>query len=261
MEKREKIEKLAQSKDEAMLLARVYDRISLAEQRGIPGCSSFLSPHEQALTEQLLRGMELHFFGGTPDAERRMCCWLPEYLDEDWLSSEDGPCAAVRAEFFAQDRLSHRDFLGALMGAGIKRETVGDIFVSEGQCDFLVTREILPYVLQNLSSAGRARLTLRELPLGEVCAPQAQIKSIRDTVSSLRLDSVLSSGFGLSRGKACEYIESGKAELNHLLCIKPDKPVAEGDVISVRGLGKIRLEEISGTTKKGRTGILISRFV
>lgn len=261
MEKREKIEKLAQDKDEAMLLARVYDRITAAEQRNIPAATAFLSPREQVLTEQLLRGMKLHFFGGCEQAERKLCCWLPDYLEEDWLWSEDGPCAAVRAEFYAQDKLSHRDFLGALMGAGIKRETVGDIFVSEGQCDFLVTREILPYVLQNLISAGRAKLTLRELPLAELSVPQAQVKTIRDTVASLRLDSIVSSGFGLSRGKAALYIESGKTELGHLPCMKADKPVAEGDVISVRGLGKIRLEEISGTTKKGRTGVVISRFV
>ena len=261
MEKREKIEKLAQDKDEAMLLARVYDRITLAAQRNIPAATCFLSPREQLLTQQLLRGTELHFFGGAAGTERNMCCWLPDYLDEGWLSSEDGPCAAVCAEFFAGDRLSHRDFLGALMGAGIKRETVGDIFVCEGRCDFLVTREILPYVLQNLTSAGRARLTLRELALSELEIPAAQVKTVRDTVSSLRLDSVVSAGFGLSRGKAALYIESGKAELNHMPCVKSDKTVCEGDVISVRGLGKIRLEELSGTTKKGRTGIVISRFV
>ena len=261
MEKRERIEKLTQDKDEAMLLARVYDRITAAEQRSIPAATAFLSPREQVLAAQLLRGTQPRFFGGTEAAERKMCVWLPDYLDEDWLRSEDGPCAAVRADFFAQDALSHRDFLGALMGAGIKRETVGDIFVSDGRCDFLVTREILPYVLQNLTSAGRAKLTLHEIPLDELSVPQAQIKTIRDTVASLRLDSVVSSGFGLSRGKAALYIESGKTELGHLPCMKADKPVAEGDVISVRGLGKIRLEEITGTTKKGRTGIVISRFV
>lgn len=261
MEKREKIEKLAQDKDEAMLLARVYDRIAGAEQRNIPAATAFLSPREQALTRQLLRGMHLSFFGGVPEAERSMCCWLPEYLDETWLSSEDGPCAAVRAAFFAHDWLTHRDFLGALMGAGIKRETVGDIFVREGACDFLVTREILPYVLQNLDQAGRTRLTLCEIPLSEVQRPEQQIRLIRDTVASLRLDSVVASGFGLSRGKAAAYIESGKAELAHLPCLKTDRPVIVGDVISIRGLGKIRLEEISGTTKKGRTGIVISRFL
>lgn len=244
-----------------MLLARVYDRITGAEQRNIPAATAFLSPREQALTQQLLRGMHLYFFGGVPGTERNMCCWLPEYLDETWLSSEDGPCAAVGAEFFAHDRLTHRDFLGALMGAGIKRETVGDIFVREGACDFLVTREILPYVLQNLDQAGRTRLTLRELPLSAVHRPEQQIRLIRDTVASLRLDSIVSSGFGLSRGKAAAYIESGKAELAHLPCLKTDRSVGIGDVISIRGLGKIRLEEISGTTKKGRTGIVISRFL
>lgn len=261
MEKREKIEKLTQDKDEIMLLARVYDRVTAAERRNVPTATAFLSAREQALTQQLLRGTELHFFGGTDGAERKMCCWLPDYLDEAWLLSEEGPCAAVRAEFFARDSLTHRDFLGALMGAGIKRETVGDIFVSEGQCDFLVTREILPYVLQNLTSAGRAKLTLRQLALSELRVPEEKVRTVRDTVASLRLDSIVSAGFSISRAKAALYIESGKTELAHLPCVKTDRAVAEGDVISVRGLGKIRLEEITGTTRKGRTGVKISRFV
>ena len=261
MEKREKIEKLAQDKDEAMLLARVYDRITLAAQRNIPAATCFLSPREQLLTQQLLRGTELHFFGGAAGTERNMCCWLPDYLDEGWLSSEDGPCAAVCAEFFAGDRLSHRDFLGALMGCGIKRETVGDIYVSEGSCDFLVTREILPYVLQNLTDAGRTRLHLEQIPLSALEAPEQKTKQIRGTVSSLRLDGVVAEGFALSRSRAAEVIAAGKTELNYTLCTKPDRLVAEGDVISVRGLGKMRLEAVGGNTKKGRISIEICRYI
>ena len=261
MEKREKIEKLAQDKDEAMLLARVYDRITLAAQRNIPAATCFLSPREQLLTQQLLRGTELHFFGGAAGTERNMCCWLPDYLDEGWLSSEDGPCAAVCAEFFAGDRLSHRDFLGALMGCGIKRETVGDIYVSEGSCDFLVTREILPYLLQNFLSAGRTKLHVEQLPIDQIRVPEQKVKAVRDTVSSLRLDGVVSSGFSISRGKAADYIAAGKCELNYAPCMKGDKQAAEGDVITIRGLGKIRLETIGGSTKKGRIAIEITRFL
>ena len=261
MEMREKIEKLAQDKDEAMLLARVYDRITLAAQRNIPAATCFLSPREQLLTQQLLRGTELHFFGGAAGTERNMCCWLPDYLDEGWLSSEDGPCAAVCAEFFAGDRLSHRDFLGALMGAGIKRETVGDIFVREGRCDFLVTREILPYLLQNFLSAGRTKLHVEQLPIDQIRVPEQKVKAVRDTVSSLRLDGVVSSGFSISRGKAADYIAAGKCELNYAPCMKGDKQAAEGDVITIRGLGKIRLETIGGSTKKGRIAIEITRFL
>ena len=261
MDKREQIARMAQTKEDEILLARVYERITSAAARNIPAATAFLSKREQMLAAELLRGQDFAFFGGPAMAEREVCCYVPEYLDESWLTGDEGPIAAVRAVYFAGDTLTHRDFLGALMGCGIKRETVGDIYVSEGSCDFLVTREILPYVLQNLTSAGRARLTLRELALSELEIPAAQVKTVRDTVSSLRLDSVVSAGFGLSRGKAALYIESGKAELNHMPCVKSDKTVCEGDVVSVRGLGKIRLEELSGTTKKGRTGIVISRFV
>ena len=190
-----------------------------------------------------------------------MCCWLPDYLDEGWLSSEDGPCAAVCAEFFAGDRLSHRDFLGALMGCGIKRETVGDIYVSEGSCDFLVTREILPYLLQNFLSAGRTKLHVEQLPIDQIRVPEQKVKAVRDTVSSLRLDGVVSSGFSISRGKAADYIAAGKCELNYAPCMKGDKQAAEGDVITIRGLGKIRLETIGGSTKKGRIAIEITRFL
>ena len=261
MEKREKIEKLAQDKDEAMLLARVYDRITAAEQRNIPAATAFLSPREQILTGQLLRGMPLHFFGGCEQAERKMCLWLPDYLDESWLESEDGPIAAVRASYFEGDTLTHRDFLGALMGCGVKRETIGDIYVAEGRCDFLVTREVLPYLLQNFLSAGRTKLHVERIVIPDVSVLEQKVRQIRDTVPSLRLDGIVSSGFSISRGKAAEYISAGKCELNYAPCVKGDKQTAEGDVITVRGLGKIRLDAVGGNTKKGRICVEITRFL
>ena len=256
VDRREKIARLAQSKEDEVLLARVYERITLAAQRNVPASTCFLSKREQMLCQELLRGEDFRFFGGTELSEREVCCYLPEYLDESWLYSADGPIAAVRASFFENDKLTHRDFLGSLMGSGIKRETVGDIYVGEGSCDFLVLREILPYVLQNLGSAGRTKLHLEEIELSGLHVPQQSVKTVRDTVPSLRLDGIVSSGFSISRGKA-----AGKAELNYLPCMKGDKQVAEGDIISVRGLGKIKLEAIGGNTKKGRISIEISRFL
>ena len=168
------------------------------------------------------------------------------------------PCAPL---FLSATLLSHRDFLGALMGCGIKRETVGDIYVATGRCDFLVTRDILPYVLQNLTDAGRTRLHLEQIPLSALEAPEQKTKQIRGTVSSLRLDGVVAEGFALSRSRAAEVIAAGKTELNYTLCTKPDRLVAEGDVISVRGLGKMRLEAVGGNTKKGRISIEICRYI
>ena len=261
MDRREKIARLAQTKEDEVLLARVYERITMAAQRNVPASSCFLSKREQMLVQELLRGEEFVFFGGAALSEREVCCYLPEYLDESWLYSADGPIAAVRASFFENDKLTHRDFLGSLMGSGIKRETVGDIYVGEGSCDFLVLREILPYVLQNLGSAGRTKLHLEEIELSGLHVPQQSVKTVRDTVPSLRLDGIVSSGFSISRGKAADYISAGKCELNYTPCVKGDKQTTEGDVITVRGLGKIRLDTIGSNTKKGRIGVEITRFL
>ena len=134
MDKREQIARMAQTKEDEILLARVYERITSAAARNIPAATAFLSKREQMLAAELLRGQDFVFFGGPAMAEREVCCYVPEYLDEGWLTGDEGPIAAVRAVYFAGDTLTHRDFLGALMGCGIKRETVGDIYVSEGSC-------------------------------------------------------------------------------------------------------------------------------
>lgn len=261
MDKREQIARLAQTKDDEILLARVYERITTAAARNIPASTGFLSKREQMLVSELLRGQDFFFCGGPALAEREVCCHLPDYLDENWLLGEDSPIAAVRAVFFEKDLLTHRDFLGALMACGIERRTIGDIYVAEGRCDFLVTREILPYLLRNFLSAGRTKLHVGQIPISDVLVPEQKTRIIHDTVSSLRLDSVVSSGFSISRGKAADYISAGKCEHQYLPCTKGDKQVSGGDIITVRGLGKIRLEAIGGNTKKGRISIEITRFL
>ena len=257
---KEKIERLAQTPEDRVLLARVWERLSAGQRREIPAFSCFLSLREQELVRRLMGEETLTFFGGYPEAERAVACYLPPYLEENSLYAE-GPVTCICASYFEGDCLTHRDFLGSLMGAGIKRETVGDIYVSEGSCDFLVTREILPYLLQNFLSAGRTKLHVEQLPIDQIRVPEQKVKAVRDTVSSLRLDGVVSSGFSISRGKAADYIAAGKCELNYAPCMKGDKQAAEGDVITIRGLGKIRLETIGGSTKKGRIAIEITRFL
>ena len=86
------------------------------------------------------------------------------------------------------------------------------------------------------------------------------MKLLRDTVSSLRLDSVLSVGFSLSRSKAAEAVTSGKVQVNWADWQKPDRQVAPGAVISLRGMGKIRLAEVKGQTRKGRISVEIEKF-
>lgn len=261
MDKNQLLTNAAQTEEDRILLARVYDKITAAERKNILAASSFLTKREQLLAQKILHEIPVTFFGGTAEAERAVCCYVPEYLTEESLwDDEICPICAVRAEFFKDDILTHRDFLGSLMGCGIKRETVGDIFVSEGRCDFLVTREILPYVLQNLESAGRTKLHLRQISLEEIAVPAQDAREIKATVSSLRLDAVIGAGFGLARGKASALIEAGRVSLNDMTCEKPDKAVNAGDKIALRGMGKIVLETVGGKTRKDRLGVIIRRF-
>lgn len=259
---RESIDKIAKNTEDRLLLAKLWDKIDGSIRKNIIGFTPFLSPREQEMSGFLFGDVPgLHAFGGYGDAERKMLIYLPEYLEEEYLLSEESPVVALEASFFQGDSLSHRDFLGALMGAGISRETVGDICVEPGRCVFFVTQGIAPYILDNLNSAGRTKLHLQRLELEGIRLPQPEFQSIRDTLSSLRLDSVVSSGFRIGRSLAAEYIRSGKACLNGIPCEKPDKEIHDGDKISVRGLGKIRLAQIGGKTKKDRISIVIQKYV
>ena len=190
-----------------------------------------------------------------------MLVYLPEYLDEDALMADDSPVVCLHARFYEGDSPSHRDFLGALMGIGIGRETIGDICVGKQHCDFFVTAEIAPYLQQNFLSAGRTKVSISPIPLAQATIPEPEVKQIKDTLASLRLDSVISSGFRIGRSLASQYVSAGKAAIDGLPCEKPDKSVAEGAKISVRGLGKIKLTSVNGPTKKGRISVVIDRYV
>ena len=259
---RSNIEKIAKNAEDRVLLAKVWDKINTGMRKNIPANTAFLTLRELDMCKYLFGHQEgLLPFGGYEGAERQMLVYLPEYLEMDALYEEDAPLVCLRATFFDGDTPTHRDFLGALMGEGIARETVGDICVGKGQCDFFVTSEIAPYILQNFTGAGRTKVHLERISLSEVNVPKPETKEIKDTVASLRLDSIIASGFRIGRSAAAQYVSAGKAAINGLPCEKPDKTVDAGDKISVRGFGKISLRTVNGQTKKGRISVVIDRYI
>ena len=259
---RNNIDKIAANSDDRVLLAKLWDKINAGMRRNTPAFTAFLSPREQEMARYLFgeqRG--LVSFGGYQTAERRCLCYLPEYMDEDDLYGDDSPVACLRATFYDGDSPTHRDFLGGLMACGIAREAVGDICVASSSCDFFVTAQIADFVEQNLRSVGRARLRLQRIALEDAQIPQPEVKEIKDTVASLRLDSIIATGFRIGRSQAAAYISAGKAAIDGLPCEKADKAVSEGMKISVRGLGKIKVHAVSGQTKKDRLWVVIHRYI
>lgn len=256
------IEKIANNAEDRLLLAKIYDKISAGMRRNVPASTGFLSPRELELCRYLFGETEgLLSYGGYEDAERKMLVFLPEYLDGEYFQGDDSPIVCLHAEFYERQQLTHRDFLGALMGAGITRESVGDICIGDNSCDFLVTSQIAPYILQNLSYAGRVSLKIKQIPLADLQPPEPKIKEIKDTLASLRLDSVVSSGFRIGRSLAAQYIAAGKVAIDGLPCEKPDKTVPVGAKVSVRGSGKMKLVSADGMTKKNRIPVIIHRYM
>ena len=264
MDRQEKsllIARTAQEPEDRLLLARVLDKHEQMERRNIPVSTGFLSPREQLLAAGLLNAAGIRegyvLDGGYEGAERKVLTFLP-----DWAEEDPEALVFLRASFRDRDAaLTHRDILGSLMGQGVTRERVGDILVSDHSADVVVSPSLADFLLQSWDSAGRVRLDVSAIDREELTVPRVQVKEVRDTVSSLRLDAVAASAFSLSRGRAAELIAAGKVSLDHVPCEKPDKPVAEGAVLTVRGLGKARLAECGKVTKKGRIALLIERYM
>jgi len=256
------IRKYARSAEDDGLLARLLDKIEIHERNGLTQHTRFLSERDRLCCEPVLRELSASavFWGGYTEAERTVVIFPSEWQDPNTVRlGIDSPVSVIRASFRSEDTPGHRDFLGALMGLGIERDMIGDIIPRPGSCDIVLLREILPYVLQNLKSAGRTFLTLEEIPEAE--ARDAEFRILRDTVASLRLDAIVGCGFSLAREKASAAIRSGKVFLNGIECLKPDRPVEEGARITFRGSGKMELSETGGLSRKGRIQIVIKRFI
>ncbi len=264
MDKTALLDRLGAAGDDRLLLAKILDRADQARRRNIPAATDFLSPQQQAMGLDLLRlagipETEYALLGGFGEAERKLFLFLP-----DWLEPEDAaaqsPIRCLRASFRAEFTLSHRDFLGSLMAMGVVREKIGDILVGPDSADLLVLEGVSEFLLQSWASAGKAKLSVTEIPLDRIHIPEVKCREVRDTVSSLRLDAVAASGFQMARGRAADLISAGKVQVNWRECLKPDKLLAAGDVITARGFGKIELAAVGGVTRKGRTSITLKRY-
>lgn len=264
MNKTELLNKFSKDADERIILARALDQMERTANRSIPCVTQFLSPAQRAALEPLLAasGHPRHLFhGGYEGAERTVCVFLPDWQEaEDWPADEE--LAAVEATFPPTGAdLTHRDLLGGLMGIGLTRDRVGDILVGEAAAQIVCLREATPIILSQFSQAGRYRLKLKEISLAALSPTPAEVKVIHDTVAALRLDAVLASGFSLARSKAADAVTGGRVSLNHRECLKPDKPVEVGDVLTCRGLGKCVVKTVGGQSRKGRIIIEIERYL
>lgn len=264
MDRRALLDRMAADEEDRLALAQFLDKSAQCERGSIPTSTAFLNPRQQALAKSLASQTACRpcvFYGAYPEAERCTAIFLPDWLEPE-QAGEYAPLQVLRAVWPAQTKtaLSHRDFLGALMACGIRRDCIGDILVRPDACDFIVLEPIVAFLFENFVSAGRASIHISRIETGDIILPQRKVRLIRDTVASLRLDAVAASGFSLSREKARELIRTGHAAVNNLPCEKPDRAVSEGDTVSARGFGKFRILSAGNLSRKGRIWVEIERY-
>ncbi len=235
---------------------RLLELARRAARGDAPSFSRFLEPSMIPVAEKCARqaGVGVRFFGGYEDAERTVAAFTAEDGEVDFPIA----CLALRWNRKYGDA-GHRDLLGAVMGLGIDREATGDIVVADGVAYLFSEREMARYIAANLSSAGRAKLTVAE-NAGGIEAPEPEGVRSRITFSSPRLDAILSAGYDLSRAEAQRMISAGLVKLNHAPEERADAQVREGDLLSARGLGRLKIEEMLGETKKGRLAARVFRY-
>lgn len=252
------------TKDE-LITARIEDKISQCRDGYYVTSTGLLDTHEQALAIAASRhaaGVRTFMYGGYDEAERRMLVCVPRDLPLNDEEAAEGLLRVLRVRLPAISReLSHRDYLGSLLGLGIDRRLTGDILVRPDGADILIVPGIEEFLLKELHRIGSVEVKTEAVSAGELIIPVARVEFIKESVSSVRLDSIVSSAFRISRGKAAEAVRRGLVSVDHAECVKPDAAVHEGSSIVLKGKGKAVLEETGGESRKGRIRIVIKRYI
>lgn len=241
--------------DKKILMKQILDKVENVLNYHTVEHTDFLDPYEIYLAKSILNRFHIGYleFGGIEDAERKVIQLYPDYYDQSSINTPIKPLK-IRGDV---SKLSHKDFLGALLNLGIKRSKVGDILVYEDSGFIIVKDEIMDFVLLNLEKIGNKNIQIDEVKFIDLGIPDIKYKELRESLSSSRLDIVIGSAYNISRTESQNIIKSGKVKVNWENINKVSKELEEGDIISVRGYGRIILYSIEGLSKKGKLKAII----
>lgn len=237
--------------EKAELIKRAEDLSARCERTGKLTHTLFLTPAERYELTQCAAQLPVQpaFFGGHEACERTAAFFLPYYMEADSFSPVDYIRAIRLTAHFGEP--GHRDYMGALLGMGIGREWLGDIWV-DGSVAYAFCMDSVSAHLLSLDKVGRCGVSAQSIELQDLPQPKRDVGEISFSVMSTRLDAVTAGMFKLSRTEASKRIAAGLVSVNYTECLKPDLTVADGDIISVRGVGKGRFIGTGGTSRKGR---------
>ncbi|WP_066066570.1 RNA-binding protein [Neobacillus soli] len=246
--------------EEREFIDQVLHWKNYVETQYTPKLTDFLDPREQHILKLLIGengDVNYKLFGGSLDVERKRALIIPDYLT---VSAEEFQISLFEIHYPTKFvTIEHRQVLGTLMSLGLTRGKFGDILIKDSEIQFFAAKEVSDYIKSNLESIGRAGVKLVEVAHENALSAKESWEENEITVSSLRLDTVISGIHHLSRQKAQLHIQQGLVKVNWTLIENPSFECGVGDMISIRGHGRAKIMGIDGKTKKEKWRINIGR--
>lgn len=252
------IERYLDTVEDKQLFTYLLDKVRRVKKNYQCAYTDFLSPDCREFLKDICKseGLYVSFFGGALDFERAVAVISP-YEDIDF-----NPVDVIKISGnFKFEKLTHRDFLGAVLSLGIKREKIGDINIFEDGAEIFVLSEISDYIVLNLNKIKHTGIKAEKIDYKDAREKVQKFSEKVINVASMRLDAVISASFGISREKASSLVKNGCVKINYCICDDNSKKIKEEDLISVRGFGRFKIDKITGTTKKDRITLVIKKYI
>lgn len=243
------------NKEETLLIKKLSEKADRAYYSNIKEYSSFLDLNEQEVFKWNLKefkDVNYVFYGGYPEAERKIICFYNSDLSIDVENMSEYPVSILKVTNNSTQRCSHRDYLGAVLNLGITRDLIGDIIVIENSAYVYCMEHISDYICDNLTQVKNCCITIFKEDKEALINIKPEYTLIKGSVSSLRIDSIVKLAFSMSRTNSQSLILGKKVFINSKPVEKISQLIQQNDIISVRGIGKCRISKIGELTKKSR---------
>lgn len=255
--------------EDRLFVAKILDKIYMSKTKNKIVNTDFLDMHQKKISQNVLniekeRNYEYYYID--KEAEKPMLIIYPSKYSEIFENrrfdySQFIKLIRVTLPNELKSKYSHKDYLSGIMKLGIKREKIGDIFVFENGADFIISKDVCEYVINNMQQLTRfSKAKIEEINLSQIRKPKIEKEDIRITVQSLRLDNVVTELARCSRSVASEIIESQRVYINYENETRNSKLLNLGDVLVIRGKGKFVIIDVQGKNKKGKIVVIVQHY-
>lgn len=256
--------------EDRFLVAKLLDKIEFVAKRNSVEYTDFLDIRQSKMLEKVMKELKLNnylLYGGYSEAERNVLVIFPAKLEDVFKQGQfdyNSIVEVIRIKLpnELKGMYSHRDYLGAVIKIGMKREKVGDIITNNNGADLIVLKESAKYILEGLKGLTRfSKSDFEEVKIEELNIAEPKIQRLEIIVPSMRIDSIVSEAIRISRSKASDMIKEERVFINNELITKGAKEAKEGDKVTVRGKGRFKVGNVINTTKKGNLVLEIEKSI